>query len=97
MPCLFWADDLVLISKTKEGFQELRNILDKYLADWKMKVNFEKTKVVIFNKQGWVLKGEKLYYGNNCLENVKYFKYQRLTLDANGKYFTAMEELAKRQ
>ena len=30
MPCLFWADDSVLISKTKEGLQELLNILDKY-------------------------------------------------------------------
>ena len=96
MPCLFWADDLVLISKTKEGLQELLNILDKYSADWKMKVNIEKTKVVIFNKQGWVLKGEMLYHRNNCLKNVKYFKYLRLTLDANGKYFTAMEELAKK-
>ena len=75
MPCLFWADDLVLIFKTKEELQELLNILNKYSADWKMKVNIEKTKVVIFNKQGWALKGEKLYYRNNCLENVKYFKY----------------------
>ena len=96
VPCLFWADDLVLISKTKEGLHELLNILDKYSADWKMKVNIEKTKVVIFNKQGWVMKGEKLYYRNNCLKNVKYFKYLGLTLDANGKYFTAMEELAKK-
>ena len=96
LPCLFWADDLLLISKTKEVLQELLNILDKYSADWKMKVNIDKTKVVIFDKQGWVLKGEKLYYRNNCLENVKYFKYLGLTLDANGKYFTAMEELAKK-
>ena len=78
---------------TKEGLQELLNILDKYSADWKMKVNIEKTQVVIFNKQGWVLKGEKLHCRNNCLEIVKYFKYLGVTLDANGKYFTAMEEL----
>ena len=45
VPCLFWADDLVLISKTKEGLQELLNILDKYSADWKMKMNIEKTKL----------------------------------------------------
>ena len=59
-------------------------------------MNIEKAKVVIFNKQGRVLKGEKLYYRNSCLGNVKYFKYLGLTLDANGKYFTAMEELAKK-
>ena len=54
VPCLFCADDLVLISKIKKGLHELLNILDKYSADWKMKVNIEKTKVVIFNKQGRV-------------------------------------------
>ena len=49
-PCLFLVDNLVLTSETKEGLQELLNILDKYSADWKMKVNIEKTKVVIFIK-----------------------------------------------
>ena len=54
VPCLFWADDLVLVSKTKEGLQELLNILDKYSTDWKMKVNIEKTKAVIsINKDGY--------------------------------------------
>ena len=95
--CLFWADDLVLISKTKEGLRELLNMLDKYSADWKIEINIEKAKVVIFNKQGLVLNGEKLYNRDNCLENVKHLRYLRLILDANGKYFTAMEELAKRQ
>ena len=61
----------------KNTFHLHFNILDKYSADWKTKVNIEKAKVVIFNKQGRVLKGEKLYYRNNCLENLKYFKYLR--------------------
>ena len=75
VPCLFWADNLVLISKRKEGLQELLNILGKYSADWKMKVNIEKAKVVIFTKKGRLLKGEELCYRNSRLENVKYFKY----------------------
>ena len=33
-------------------------------------------------------------YRSNCLENVKYFKYLRLTLDANGRCIPAMQELA---
>ena len=45
VPCLFWEADLVhiYISKTKEGLQEQLSILDKYSADWKMKVNIEKS------------------------------------------------------
>ena len=53
VPCLFWADDLVLISKTKEGPQELPNIFDKYSSDWKMKVNIEKPRLSFsINKDG---------------------------------------------
>ena len=53
MPCLFWADDLVPISKTKERLQELLNILDKYSADWKVKVNIEKPRLPFsINKDG---------------------------------------------
>ena len=63
VPCIFCADDLLLISKTKEGLQELLNILDKYSADWKMKGILKKTKVVIFNKQGRILKSESYIMG----------------------------------
>ena len=52
IPCLFWADDLVLISESKEGLQQHLNVLEKYCKDWKLSVNTDKTQVVIFNKKG---------------------------------------------
>ena len=48
--CLFWADDLVLISTTKEGLQKQINFVDKYCNDWKLTLNVEKTKTVILIK-----------------------------------------------
>ena len=44
VPCLFWEDDLILISKSKEGLQEHLNILADYCEEWKLRVNIDKTK-----------------------------------------------------
>ena len=52
IPCLslLLANDLVLLSKTKKGIQEQIDILAGYYDNWKLKVNIEKTRVIIFNK-----------------------------------------------
>ena len=52
VPCLFWADDLVLMSESKEGLQQHLNVLEKYCKVWKPSVNTDKTQLVIFNKNG---------------------------------------------
>ena len=47
VPCLFWADDLVLLSRTKDWLQKQLDIQAKYSSDWKLKVNIDKTKSLI--------------------------------------------------
>ena len=42
VPCIFWADDLFLISTTKEGLQKQINFVDEYCNDWKLALNVEK-------------------------------------------------------
>ena len=44
IPCLFWADDLVLISTTKEGLQNQLDVVNDYCSDWKLTLNAEKNK-----------------------------------------------------
>ena len=60
IPCLLWADDLVLTSKNKKGLQEQIDILEGYLNNWKLKVNTGKTKAIIFNKRGRLIKDKKI-------------------------------------
>ena len=71
VPCLFWADDLILISKSKEGLQEHLNILAGYCEKWKLRVNIDKTKIIIFNKGGRLLKKEVFSYKDKVTEIVK--------------------------
>jgi hypothetical protein len=50
--CLLYADDLVLISESAIGLQNSLNILSCYCDKWKLTVNLDKTKIMIFNKAG---------------------------------------------
>ena len=53
---VMFADDLVLISQSKQGLQNALNKLQRYCDKWCLKINVDKTKVMIFNKQGRTLK-----------------------------------------
>ena len=68
VPCLFWADDFVLILESKEGLQQHLNVLEKYCKDWKLSVNTDKTQVVIFNKNGKLIKKEKVFYRKQSID-----------------------------
>ena len=42
--CLFYADDLILISRSAAGLQKQLNILHSYSEKWLLKINLKKTK-----------------------------------------------------
>ena len=71
---LAYADDLVLVSATKEGLQKAINILQKYCKNWKLTVNLDKTKCMTFTKG---TQKEKTIFSldNGPIENVSEIKY----------------------
>ena len=56
----------------------------------------QKKKPVIFNKTGATLKKHQINYGGELIKTVKYFSYPGITLDINGKFHTAINELSKK-
>jgi hypothetical protein len=46
------ADDIVLLSETKEGLQNSLSRLARFCKVWGMDINTSKTKIMIFNKSG---------------------------------------------
>ena len=48
--CLLYADDLLLLSESKEGLQSCLDSLKANCDRWKLKVNLNKTKIMIFSK-----------------------------------------------
>ena len=43
--CLFYADDLVILSPTKEDLQQNLDLLHQYCQNWPLTVNMKKTKI----------------------------------------------------
>ncbi len=46
---LLYADDMIILSDTYDGLQLLMKRLELYCNKWRLTVNVDKTKVVIFN------------------------------------------------
>ena len=72
---LFWADDIILVSDTPQGLQQKLNILEEQSTRLGVKVNLEKTKIIVFRKGGFLSKFEKWFYGGHPVEVVNKYVY----------------------
>ena len=48
------------------------------------RTKYKKTKIVIFNRQGSLIKKHKFYFKSNHLEAVKEYKYLGFTFSCSG-------------
>ena len=53
---LFWADDLVLFAETKEDLERLLKTLEEFCKENELTINTKKTKCMIFNKTGRLMR-----------------------------------------
>jgi len=90
--CLLYADDLVLISTTKEGLQKCIDATHKFTEDWHLSINLEKSKALIFNKQGNLIK-EKLMLGNQTIQCTDSYTYLGLEFTSSGNFAKSIETL----
>ena len=63
-----YVDDIVLISESAKGLQNCLNKLSTYCDIWNLSVNIDKSKVIIFNKCGKVIKKDNFKYMEYVLE-----------------------------
>ena len=79
---LQYADDAVFFAKSAESLQNMLNKLHEYSALWELRVNTDKTKIMIFEK------GRKtnidIFYNNTLLEVMDNFKYLGTMFYKNG-------------
>ena len=55
--CLMYADDVILLSTSREGLQNCLNSLYAYAEKWKLKVNTEKKLKKLHLMEGATYKG----------------------------------------
>jgi hypothetical protein len=95
LSCLLYADDIILLSSSAEGLQASLEKLSKYCSQWNLKINYDKTKCLIFNTNGRLL-NSKFTINNKVLENVRHYRYLGVTFSASGSFTEAKSELFKR-
>ena len=91
---LFYADDAVLFAESREDLQSALDAVSVYCTNWKMIVNIEKTKVMVFRKAGRLSQRDRWYYNGQELEVVKSFKYLGLLLTSGGSFMETQRTLA---
>ena len=93
--CLLYADDLVLVSESEKGLQCCLDKLYTYCKEWNLKINVEKSKVIIFNKSGKKII-RKFLIGNEVLEISNKYTYLGIELTANGNFSGAVKQLCEK-
>jgi hypothetical protein len=95
IPCLMYADDIVLLSQSAEGLQTHVNAFGDFCTKWHLDVNDSKTKIVIFNKGGKLIKAVDITYQGKVIEQMKSYKYLGVVVLASGSSKGSVVELGK--
>jgi hypothetical protein len=93
---LLLADDVVLLSETVIGLQtQLRN-LHKSASALCLKVNLEKSNIVVFRKGGYLAAREKWLYDGNILPVVNAYKYLGIFFSTRLSFVFACNNIASK-
>ena len=87
-----YADDLVLLSTSKDGLQKNLDRLNTFAEDKDLTINTSKSKVMIFNKTGRTIK-KHLMVNQVPLEVVQSFTYLGVDIKASGSFTSAIQNL----
>ena len=91
---LLYADDIVLFANSAEELQEGLNLLLEYCNKWMLKVNVNKTNVMVFRKGGILPRNLAFFYNEQQLEIVSKFWYLGVVFPAGGSFSEAQNTLA---
>ena len=89
--CLLYADDIVLLSESAQGLQNLLNKVKMFCDKWNLQVNINKSEVMIFNKSGKILKGHNFLYDGNTVSLVNEYKYLGIIFKPSGSFTEAID------
>jgi hypothetical protein len=83
--CLLYADDLVILSRSKIGLQNCLDQLNNWCKQWLMQINLNKTKIMVLQKSNQQQLIPKFNIGDKTLQFTQKYTYLRLKLTPTGK------------
>ena len=88
---LLYADDKAILSESEDDFQTCLDHFVDYCKMWKLNINFEKTKIVIFGARNTDRYSFKMNGIN--IEIVKSYTYLGVTMSSNGSFLNARKSI----
>ena len=83
---LLYADDIVIFSVSSEGLQKGLDVLCDYCQRWKLTVNTDKTKVLIFRKGGNLPRNLSFSFQGSNIKIVNKFVYLGIIFFTGGSF-----------
>ena len=95
VPCLLFADDLVLLSSTRAGLQAMLGTLERFARRTGLTVNLDKTKVVVFGARAEVVRAEgAFYFEGRAVEIADSYRYLGVDVSCTGSWDPAVQSLS---
>jgi hypothetical protein len=91
MFAILYTDDTVLMSETSDGLQTFLNNVYEYSKLWKLKVNIDKTKIMVFSTSR-TAENVHFLYNEKEIETVTEPNYLGVTFTKNGKFKLAKQK-----
>ena len=88
-----YADDLVILSRSKTGLRNCLNALSLYCDKRKLNIDPKKTKIMIFQKSPKQSTDIKFNIGSESIEIVQEYTYLGTRLTPTGNFTLALEHL----
>ena len=92
----FYADDLVILSRSKTGLQPCLNRLSSYCNSWMLSINPKKTKVMIFQKRAKKSTESSFHIDNEIIEIVQNYTYLGTLISSTGNFSMALDKLKEK-
>ena len=93
--CILWADDLVMISESKEGLTKMLQNLCDFSCQNGLKINQDKTKCMVFNKTGRNIRCD-IKTNGMLITSVREYKYLGFLITPSGEVSTGIRDLKSR-
>jgi hypothetical protein len=95
VPCLLFADDLVLLSSTRAGLQAMLGTLERFSRRTGLTVNRGKTKVVVFGAQLQRARQKGAFYiDGGAIETMGSYRYLGVEVSCSGRWTPAVQALS---
>ena len=83
---LMYADDTIVLCDSEGGMRQALMALNTYCNEWKLKLNCNKSKIVIFSRGKVDLSKYEFKFECEKIEVVEDYKYLGLTFNYNGRF-----------